>query len=138
MKQFLVAGVLAAAMAIVPAVAQEQGQDQKQDQQQQRREQFQQRMAEYKDRLKLAPEQEERLTGLIKDQMQKARDIRAKYQEQANPDRRAMMQEMRGLQEDLDGKVAEFLSKDQMIEWNKIREENQQRMRDNMRRRKQQ
>lgn len=156
MKEYLLSGLLLASLGTIPAWAQDQGQsqsqgqnqpqDQNQDQGQaqgNRRQQFQDRMAEYADRLKLNDDQKQQVGDILRDELQKSRDIRQKYRDQAaNGDRRAatrgMMREMKGVQDETDGRVSKVLNKDQMNEWYKIREENRQRMRDNMQQRRRQ
>ncbi len=129
MKHVLMTGVLLAALGTLPAVAQDQPQGGD------RRQQMQDRMAEYAERLKLSDAQKQQMTDLLKEEAGKMRDLRDKYQG-GNGDRRAMMQDMKAIQDDMNARVAKFLSKDQMKEWNKIQDENQQRRRENMRRRR--
>lgn len=135
MKYFTITGVLLVALAAIPAVAQDQpapgggG----------RREQMQQRLSDMAERLKLTPEQKEKIDPLVKQEMEKRRDIMTRYQGQHDPQsRRSMMQDMRGAQQDLDKQLSGILTADQMAELRKMREENRERMRENMRQRRSQ
>lgn len=129
--RYFATGIVAAALAVGPfsfiGAAQEQSTTQQQDQ-------VQARIAEFKERLKLTPEQEEKVVPIFRQQMERAKEIRDKNQ----GDRRAMMKEMRNAQEDMDKQLAEVLDKDQMSELKKIRSERRDQMRENMRRRRNQ
>lgn len=140
MRYVVLASALLSMFALAPAVAQDQPQNPPPDQpqgRQARREQIQQRLAEMADRLKLTPDQKQRIEPILRDEMSKVRDIRAKYQGQQG-NRRAMMQEMRAVQGDVDKQLGGILTADQMTELRKMRQENRDRMRENMRERRQQ
>lgn len=135
MKYFTITGVLLVALAAIPAVAQDQPAPEGGD----RREQLQQRLVDMAERLKLTPEQKERVEPLVKQELERRRDIMAKYQGQRDlRSRRAMMQDMRSGQEDLDKQLSGILTDDQMAELRKMREENRERMRENIRQRRSQ
>jgi hypothetical protein len=107
-------------------------------QQSDQRQQAQDRMAEYSKRLKLTDDQKKLVGDILKDDRQKAQEIRQKYQGQQTPDKNAMMQDLKALQDDVNGRVSKVLDSSQMQEWKKIQQENQARRRGNKQSRRQQ
>ncbi len=84
-----------------------------------------------KDRLKLTPEQEEKIRPIFQEEVQKMREIRDKYAgQQTREARRSMMTEMKQVRDDMDKQLKDILTKDQMDELQKIRQERQGRMRE--------
>jgi hypothetical protein len=92
-------------------------------------EQVQKRLQEIKDRLELTPDQIERIRPLLTEEVQKLNAVREKY----DPDdqnlraRLRMARDLRGVQDSTDEQLKKILSKTQMEEVKKIREEGRQR-----------
>lgn len=114
-------GLMALALAaLAPALPVQQQPAKKQE----RMERAQQRLQEAKERLKLTPEQEEQMKPIVMEEIRQLKAVRDKYA--GDPNRRSRMKmarEMRGIQSDTEGKIGKILSKEQMAEWKKMREE---------------
>ena len=90
----------------------------------------QQRLADAKSRLNLTPDQEQRLRPLLEEEGAKLREIQAKYAgKTSRQERRAALQEFRGVQQDFRGKVTGILTPDQLAEWDEMRNESRERIR---------
>lgn len=90
--------------------------------------QARQRLQEMKDRLALTPEQIESLRPVLAEEMQKLQALRDKY-DAGGQDRRTrlkMGRELRDIRSHAEEKMKPILSKRQMQEMKKIREERQQ------------
>jgi Spy/CpxP family protein refolding chaperone len=84
----------------------------------------QERFAELQSRLKLTPEQTEKLRPIIQQETDELRAVREKYASDKSPTtRQAMQSEMKGIHERYEGQIAAILTPEQMGEWNKIKEE---------------
>ena len=92
-------------------------------------EQVQQRLQEIKERLELTPEQIEKVRPLLTEEIQKLRALREKYdgEEQTLLVRLGMGRELRAVQNATDEELKKVLSKKQMEEVEKIREEGRER-----------
>lgn len=99
--------------------------------QQQKMERAQERLQQIKDRLKLTPEQSEQVRPIVTEEFQQLKAIRDKHSGDSN--RRGklkMAREMRDVQSASDAKLSKVLSKTQMDELKKMREEWRQQMRE--------
>ena len=95
-------------------------------------EQVRQRLDEVKERLELTPEQVEKIRPVLVDELQKLRSVRDDYNE-GNQNRRARLKtarQLRRIQGDADDKLKKILSKNQMKDLKKIREEWRQQSRE--------
>ena len=92
-------------------------------------EQVQQRLQEIKERLELTPEQIEKIRPLLTEEIQKLRALREKYDgdEQNLLTRLRMGRELRSVQNATDEQLKKILSKKQMDEVGKIRDEGRER-----------
>jgi len=95
-------------------------------------EQARQRLAQIKDRLQLTPEQVERVQPVLVDEMQKVKALRDKHDAagQSRRGRLKLARELRDIQDKSDDQLKTILSKPQMEEMKKIREERRQQVRD--------
>ncbi len=96
-----------------------------------RTEQFQQRLQRMKERLQLTPEQQEQVRPIFVEEMQQLKAVRDKYGsgDQSRRTRMKMGREMRGIRNAADEKLRTILSKQQMDELKKMREEARQKYR---------
>ena len=96
---------------------------------QQNLEEIRQRLEEIKGRLNLTPEQIEQVRPVLVDEVQKLRALGEKYNEgsQNRRTRLRMARELREIQDSADEKLRKILSKKQMEELKKIREESRRR-----------
>ncbi|WP_321470482.1 hypothetical protein [uncultured Paludibaculum sp.] len=120
--------IAATALAIwmVPSPAQQDAATQEQ-----RKERALERLQQMKDRLKLTPEQEEQVRPIVMDELQQLKSIRDNHSgDQNRRGKMKMAREMRGVQSETEGKLSKVLSKPQMDELKKMREEMRQQMRD--------
>jgi hypothetical protein len=93
-------------------------------------EEVQQRLADAKARLNLTPDQEEQLRPLLEEEGAKLRDIQAKYGgTTSRQERRAALGEVRAVQQDFRAKVAGILTPEQLAEWDEMRGEARERLR---------
>jgi hypothetical protein len=94
--------------------------------------QARQRLAQIQDRLQLTPEQVEQVRPVIADEMQKLTVLRDKYNAggQSRRSRLKLARELRDIQNASDDQLRKILSKPQMEEMEKIREERRQQLRD--------
>ena len=96
-------------------------------------------MAMAAERLKLSEEQKQQLRPVVEEHVAKANAIRDKYPpESSRKQKRQMFEEMRAVREDYDGKVRAVLTEEQRQEWEKMRSERHDRMREHKRERKDQ
>jgi hypothetical protein len=96
---------------------------------------IQQRLEEIKDRLSLTPEQVEQVRPVLTDEAQKLRALRDEYEgdNQSRRSRRSMARELRDIRSDADKKLTRILSKPQMEELKKLREQWREELRDRAR-----
>jgi DNA replication protein DnaD len=88
-------------------------------------EQIRQRLEQIKERLQLTPEQIEQVRPILLDEVQQLRAVEQKYNE-SDQNRRARLKtarEVRGIRSFTDKKLQKILSKSQMEDLKKIREE---------------
>lgn len=96
--------------------------------------QARERLEQIKERLKLTPEQVEQARPILMEEVQKLKALR-----DSNPgggsrrDRLKMAREFKRIQDDADDRLKKVLTKDQMNELKKMREERRQQMRDRAR-----
>lgn len=94
------------------------------------------KIEELKQRLKLTPEQEQRLAPLVQDRNAKLKALRERSGEApSRRERRAMLKEAREIQEDFVEQVEPILTKEQLKEWEAIRTELRETARERMRER---
>jgi len=94
-------------------------------------EQLRERLEELKSRLELTPEQVEQIRPVLREELQKLKAVRDKYNEQ-DRNRRTRLQmarELRGLRDATDNKLKKILSKKQMEELKKIRQQRREQVR---------
>ena len=87
--------------------------------------QGQKRLAEVQARLKLTPEQQEKVRPIVIEEMKQLRAARDEMQSsgQRPRDRMKAGRKVRSIQDDTEAKLKPILSKEQMAEYKKIREE---------------
>jgi Spy/CpxP family protein refolding chaperone len=86
------------------------------------------------ERLKLSDAQKQQLRPLVEEHVAKAKAIRDKYPPESSPEQKQQMHhEMRAVREDYDGKVQAVLTEEQRQEWEKMRAERRDRMREHKR-----
>jgi len=97
-------------------------------------EQVRQRLEQIKDRLQLTPEQIEQVRPILVDELQQFRAVQQKYadDDQNRRGRLKMARELRDVQSSADDKLKKILSKQQMDEMKKIREELRQERRERL------
>ena len=99
------------------------------------REQAIERLQKIKDRLQLTPEQTEQVRPVLMEEVQKLKAVRDKSSgDQSRRSRLKMARELRGIQDSTDNKLRAILSKKQMDEMKKIREESRQQFKERMNR----
>ncbi len=114
-------GILSAPAALSPAEAPDQP----------AREQAQERLQQLRERLQLTPEQVEQLRPVFQEQIRKLQAVRDKYSgQQSRRSRMRMARELRDVREATDERLRKILSKEQMDELKKIREEARQQFRE--------
>ncbi|QTA90466.1 hypothetical protein [Desulfonema magnum] len=86
-------------------------------------------MSVLKDRLSLTEEQEAQVRPIMEEQIEKQRALFEKYRGKGRADRRTMRDEMQKNQEDTEKRLEGVLSKEQMDEFRKIRDEKRNKMR---------
>ena len=94
-------------------------------------EQLRERLEELKSRLELTPAQVERIRPVLREELQKLKAVRDKYDE-PNRNRRRRLQmarELRDIQNAMDNQLKKILSKKQMEELKKIRQERREQIR---------
>ena len=87
-------------------------------------------MAKLTERLNLTEEQKVQMQPVIKDDMEKHRDVMTKAREQEIKDREAVRAQFEAIDKETDAKLATILSAEQLKEFQKIREERRARMHD--------
>jgi hypothetical protein len=99
------------------------------------RDRVQQRLEEIKDRLALTPEQIEQVRPVLTEEAQKLRALRDRYEggNQSRRSRRGMVRELRDIRSDAEKKLTRILSKSQMDELKKLREQWREELRDRAR-----
>jgi hypothetical protein len=95
--------------------------------------QARQRLEQIKERLKLTPEQVEQVRPILADEVEKLKALREKNSGGSRRDRRKMAREFKGIQDEADDRLKKVLSKEQMKELKKIRDERRQQLRDRAR-----
>lgn len=89
------------------------------------------RIQEAKVRLELTPEQEAQLKLIVQERSEKIVAIREQYGgDTSRKARRAMLDQVRPVQEDYEAKVRAILTAAQEAEWNRMRKEGRQRLRE--------
>jgi hypothetical protein len=77
-----------------------------------------------RERLALTPEQEQKIAPLLEARNAKLRDLRAKYGDApSRRDKLAMLREAKAIQQSFDAQLRPILTKEQMNEWQKFRDE---------------
>ena len=121
LRRFAVLAVLAAMLASGPAVASDREVD---------AERLQQRIEAFKDRLKLTPEQTERLEPIFLESLAARRDILAKYgvsgdarPELSTRQKISLARELRAARNASDAEIGEHLNAEQRAELRKIQDE---------------
>jgi hypothetical protein len=101
------------------------------------REAVRQRIAEMKQRLALTPEQEEKLRPIVEDHTAKLRELRAGLgPSPTRSQKRKAALELRELSEEFSKRVEAQLTAEQRTEWKKLRQENRDRLREEVRKRR--
>jgi len=97
-------------------------------------EQLRERLEQIKSRLKLTPEQVEQIRPVLRQELQKLKTVRDKYngRDQNRRTRLQMARELRDIQGAADDQLRKILSKKQMEEMKKIRQEWRQQVRDRL------
>jgi Spy/CpxP family protein refolding chaperone len=92
-----------------------------------------QRLEQIKERLKLTPEQVEKVRPILTDEVQKLKALRESNSGGSRRDRRKMAREFKRIQGDADDQLKKVLSKEQMSELKKLRDERRQQLRERAR-----
>lgn len=95
--------------------------------------QARQRLEQIKERLKLTPEQLEQVRPILEDEVQKLKALRESSSGGSRRDHRKMAREFKQIQDDADDRLKRVLSKEQMNELKKLRDERRQQLRDHAR-----
>jgi Spy/CpxP family protein refolding chaperone len=95
--------------------------------------QARQRLEQIKERLKLTPEQVEQVRPILSDEVQKLKALREANSGGSRRDRRKMAREFKRIQDEADDQLKKVLSKEQMNELKKLRDERRQQLRDRAR-----
>ena len=115
--------VMACGLILSAAVAAEATDEQKQE--------MSQRVENLKARLKLTPEQEEKLGPLVKEEAQKLKAIREKHKgDTSRAGKKQMMQEAKPVRDHFNQEVEKILTPEQMAEWKKIKEEKKEELKE--------
>jgi hypothetical protein len=88
--------------------------------------QARQRLEQIKERLKLTPEQVEQVRPILSDEVQKLKALGEKNSGGSRRDRRKMAREFKHIQDEADDQLKKVLSKEQMNELKKMRDERRQ------------
>jgi protein CpxP len=89
------------------------------------------------ERLQLSDAQKQQLRPLVEEHVAKVKAIRGKYPpEMPREQKRQMYEEMHAVREDYDAEVKAVLTEEQQQEWEKMRSERRDRMREHQRERK--
>ena len=89
------------------------------------------------ERLKLSDAQKQQLRPLVDEHVARVKAIRERYPAGKTPgQKKQMFEEMRAVRDEYDGHVRAMLSEEQQREWEKMRSERRDRMRDHRRVRK--
>ena len=91
-----------------------------------------QRLEAIKERLELTPEQIEKVRPLLMEEAKKLRAVRGAYDGDDQNTRQRMAGDLRGVQNATDEQLRKILSKKQMEEVEKIRDEGRQRIRERL------
>jgi Spy/CpxP family protein refolding chaperone len=95
--------------------------------------QARQRLEQIKERLKLTPEQVDQVRPILTDEVQKLKALREANSGGGRRDRRKMAREFKRIQDDADDQLKKVLSKEQMSELKKLRDERRQQLRERAR-----
>lgn len=100
----------------------------------QQKERIEQRIDDLKERLALTPEQIEQIRPVLEDELRKAQAVRQKYSgsTQSRRTRLKMARELKEIQSSADDRLRKILTKEQMNELKKIREERRAQLRQQM------
>jgi hypothetical protein len=93
-------------------------------------EQASKRLEEIKARLALTPEQVEQVRPILQDEVQKLKALREKRSGGGRRERRKMGRELKDIQGETDDQLEKVLSKEQMKELKKLRDEWRQQLRE--------
>jgi len=95
------------------------------------------RIDQVRSRLELTPQQVEQIRPILRDEFFKLRDLQDKYddKDQNARTRLRMARELKDIQNDADDRLKKILTKKQMTELKKIREENREELRESRGRR---
>jgi hypothetical protein len=95
------------------------------------------RIDQVRARLELTPQQVEQIRPILRDEFFKFRDVQDKYdgQDQNARTRLRMARELKDIQDETDDRLKKILTKKQMSELEKIREENRKELRESRGRR---
>jgi hypothetical protein len=87
------------------------------------------RMKQLQARLKLTPEQIEKLKPIVQQEIQELRAVRDKHaSDTSRRGRLSMAREMKGVQDKYDDSIGAVLTPEQIKEWKKIKEERKEQM----------
>jgi Spy/CpxP family protein refolding chaperone len=93
--------------------------------------QAQERLEQLTSRLKLTPEQTERLKPIVKQEVEELRAVRERLgSDTSRRGRATMLREMRGVQEKYAPQINAILTPEQQQEWKKIKEERRQQLKE--------
>ena len=91
------------------------------------------RIAEARANLKLKPEQQSQVRGLLEDGANRMRAIQAKYVgDDSDAARGAKLRELRAVQHDFRGQLSTILTPEQMLHWDLMRDEVRQYAREHL------
>ena len=95
------------------------------------------RIDQVRSRLELTPQQVDQIRPILRDEFFKLRDLQDKFdgEDQNARTRLRMARELKDIQNDADDRLKKILSKKQMSELKKLREENRKQLRDSRGRR---
>jgi hypothetical protein len=89
------------------------------------------RLEQLQKRLNLSEDQQSKIRPILIEEAMKLQDIRAKYEGQTSRrSRLKMLRDLRDVQQNLDKRITPILTKEQRIEWKKIREERREEFRE--------
>jgi len=91
--------------------------------------QVKERMAELQARLKLTPDQTDKLRPIVRNEMEELKAVRDKFaSDTSRRGKRRMVREMQGVRKKYEPQISALLTPEQQSEWKKVREERQQQM----------
>jgi hypothetical protein len=129
MKRFVIVFALLLIWAM-PARAGQEGQEGQERNAPPGAEQARQRLEQIKERLALTPEQVEQVRPILQDEVQKLKALRETHSSGGRRDRRKLGRELKHIQGETDDQLKKVLSKEQMKELKKLRDEWRQQLRE--------